>query len=56
MSTSRFTCSPGVRRPRVVSFRVVGMRATVNAASAPSRTSTTVSDTPSTAIDPFSAT
>src|SRR5205085_8710341 len=57
-STSRLTGSPGARRPIVVSRRVVGMRLTSNqgAASSTSLTALTVSETPSTAIDPFSTT
>src|SRR5690606_8233673 len=49
-STSRFTGSPGCLRPRVVIASVVGIRLTENESSV---TDTTVSDTPSTVIDPF---
>ena len=52
-STSRFTSVPGSRLPRVVCSSVSGMRDTQNERSS---TLTTVSDTPSTAIEPFSTT
>ena len=52
-STSRLTVSPGARTPSVVCAKVVGINATVKASGA---TSTTVSETPSTAIEPFSTT
>src|SRR5690606_21293615 len=52
-STSRLTVPPAAVRPRVVSSRVVGIRLTVKAASS---TEATVRLTPSTAIEPFSAT
>ena len=51
-STSRFTGSPGCFAPSVVARSVSGIRPTSNQ-SAP--TALTVSDTPSTAIEPFSA-
>src|SRR5690606_565978 len=50
-STSMFTSSPGSRNPRVVSSLVAGIRATLN--SAPPA-STTVRETPSTVMEPFS--
>src|SRR5689334_8081995 len=53
MSTSRLTGSPSLADPSVVRSRVSGMSETEKL---PSSTSTTVSDTPSTAIDPFSTT
>src|SRR5262249_49768249 len=52
-STSRLTGSPTALRPSVVSLRVVGIRPTEKL-SAP--TAATVSETPSTAIEPFSTT
>ena len=52
-STSMFTVSPGLRTPRVVCDKVVGISATTNVSSV---TSATVSDTPSTAMEPFSTT
>ena len=52
-STSSCTGSPGRRRPRVVTSRVWGTRATANQ---PGPTPATVRLTPSTAIDPFSTT
>src|SRR5690606_11286992 len=56
MSTSRLTLSPGVRAPSVVTASVWGMMATSNQ-SAPSLLPTpeTVSETPSTVMEPFSA-
>ncbi len=42
--------SPGCRKPRVVRARVSGIRETVNPSA---RTSTTVSEMPSTVIEPF---
>ena len=52
-STSRLTVSPTARDPSVVCASVVGISATENVApSVPA----TVSDTPSTVIDPFSTT
>ena len=53
MSTSRFTGVPGVAAPRFVRSSVSGMSDTANVVSA---TSATVSETPSTAIEPFSTT
>ncbi len=50
-STSRFTSSPGASPERVVSASVCGISAMVNA-SPPS--DATVSETPSTVIEPFS--
>ena len=50
-STSRFTGSPTVRAPSVVTDIVCGMSATENSVSS---MSTTVRLTPSTVIDPFS--
>src|SRR5690606_964628 len=59
-STSMFTGSPGTRPPRMVISKVVGINATLNSAGSPpspgSVTETTVSDTPSTAMEPFSTT
>ena len=57
-STSRLTGSPGARAPSVVSRRVVGMRLTSNQGSGTSAalTALTVSETPSTAMEPFSTT
>src|SRR5439155_6314417 len=52
-STSRFTGSPTSLCPNVVSLSVVGINPTANP---PASTSTTVSDTPSTAIEPLSTT
>ena len=52
-STSRFTGSPTDLDPSVVSPSVVGMSETVNESRA---ASTTVSDTPSTVMEPFSTT
>src|SRR5262249_52544016 len=52
-STSRFTVSPAPACPRLVRCNVSGMRETVNDRSS---SSATVSNTPSTAIDPFSIT
>ena len=49
-STSRLTTSPGCLLPSVVRARVSGIRLTVNA---PAPTSTTVSEMPSTVIDPL---
>src|SRR4029078_3448847 len=49
-SASRFTRSPGCRKPRVVRARVSGIRETVNPSA---RTSTTVREIPSTVIEPF---
>src|SRR5690606_18381131 len=58
-STSMFTGSPGTRPPRMVISKVVGISATLNSACSPSPgsvTDATVSDTPSTAMEPFSTT
>src|SRR5690606_10037923 len=52
-STSRFTVSPGFRIPSVVCDNVVGISATVNVSVV---TPATVSETPSTVIEPFSTT
>ena len=52
-STSRLTTRPGAADPRVVRSRVSGMSDTLKPSSS---TSATVSDTPSTAIEPFSTT
>src|SRR5262249_18729263 len=52
-STSRLTGSPTPLAPSVVSFSVVGMSPTPNDSSV---TCVTVSDTPSTVIEPFSTT
>jgi hypothetical protein len=52
-STSRFTTRPGAARPSVVRSSVSGMSETLNPL--PS-TAATVSETPSTAIEPFSTT
>src|SRR5690606_3113874 len=58
-STSRLTRSPGARVPSVVRARVSGMRLMVKrggacgSSASPSWTSTTVSETPSTVIEPF---
>src|SRR6478735_1826983 len=56
-STPRFTWPPGVFWPRPVSARVVGMSPTSNqgAGSLAGLTAVTVRETPSTAMDPFSA-
>src|SRR5581483_10231895 len=50
-STSRLTSSPGSREPSVVTSSVCGMSATAKPSSS---TAATVSDVPSTAIEPFS--
>ena len=52
-STSRLTGSPGPLAPSVVSARVVGIRLISNQSSP---TALTVSETPSTVIEPFSTT
>jgi len=52
-STSRLTFAPGPFEPRVVTAAVWGMTATVNPSP---RGFTTVSEMPSTVIDPFSTT
>ena len=52
-STSRFTRAPVPLVPSVVTAAVWGMIATVNPSSS---TSTTVSEMPSTVIEPFSTT
>ena len=56
-SVSRFTLSPTLRAPRLVAFRVSGIRPTSNHAgvSPGSETAVTVRDTPETAMEPFSA-
>src|SRR4051794_19587015 len=53
MSTSRLTGSPSAAAPRVVRSSVSGISETVKPLAS---TSTTVSETPSTAIEPFSTT
>ena len=66
-STSRLTLSPGCLTPRVVRRRVSGIRQTVSDPEEPmlsevstvpvtSTISTTVSDTPSMAMEPLTAT
>src|SRR5262249_7484266 len=50
-SVSRLTSAPGSRLPRVVTASVCGISATAKPLSS---TAATVSDTPSTAIEPFS--
>ena len=52
-STSRLTALPGAAAPSVVRSSVSGMSETENQSSP---TATTVSETPSTAIEPFSTT
>src|SRR5207244_12558091 len=52
-SVSRLTLSPAASRPRLVISNVCGISATAKPASS---TAATVSETPSTAIDPFSTT
>ena len=56
-STSRFTRLPMAFAPSPVSASVVGIRPTSNhgAGSAAGLTAVTVSETPSTAMEPFSA-
>ena len=52
-STSRLTARPGAAEPSVVRSRVSGMSETSKPSSS---TALTVSETPSTAIEPFSTT